>query len=189
MPLAQDIYPAGFATNISVAGLSDRLCGKARPGHFDGVATIVTKLLLHCTPDIAVFGEKDYQQLLVIKRLATDLDLGPAIIGAPIVREKDGLALSSRNAFLSNEQRARAPELFRVLHETSKKLVEGQKMDVAARKPIEKLHEKGFVIDYFELCDAETLAPLRQLPISPARLLIAATLGTTRLIDNIAVMG
>ena len=188
-PDADQIYPEGFSTNISVAGISEGLCGASRPHFFGGVATVVTKLLLHCAPDIAIFGEKDYQQLLVIKRLVTDLDLPVEVIGGPIVRESDGLALSSRNIYLSQKDRQTAPLLHKALLDTRAQLFKGAPMITAAQQPSDHLINAGFKLDYFELRDAHSLAPLHQYDGKPARLLIATTLGRTRLIDNIAIIG
>jgi pantoate--beta-alanine ligase len=183
------MYPAGFSTTVSVNGVSQGLCGSSRPGHFDGVATIVTKLLLQCSAEFAVFGEKDYQQLMVIKRLTTDLDIPVNIIGAPIVRENDGLALSSRNAYLSLEERKTAPLLHNALKKAASRLADGCFLDETTRQIENQLTKAGFRLDYFELCDAQTLVPLERYDGKPARLLIAAFLGRTRLIDNVAVMG
>lgn len=188
-PGAEQIYPPGFCTKISVSGPSDGLCSNTRPHFFDGVATVVTKLLLQCAPDIAIFGEKDYQQLLVIRRLVTDLGLPVEIIGAPLIREADGLALSSRNAYLSVSERETAPLLYRVLKETASKLIEGLPLEEVVVEALDILTMKGFHLDYLELRDAETLEPLQSFKKKSARLLVAATLGRTRLIDNISVMG
>ncbi len=188
MPTPEQIYPSGFATTISVGGPSQGLCADSRPGFFDGVATVVTKLFLHCQPDLAIFGEKDYQQLLVVRRLVRDLDLPIEIIGGPIVRDNDGLALSSRNAYLSKTERQAAPLLHKLLEQTARRLKNGETMHEASRPALRELATAGFEPDYFELRDASDLTPLQQLEEKPARLLIAARLGTTRLIDNIAVM-
>ncbi len=188
-PDVEQIYPKGFSTHISVTGISEGLCGVSRPHFFDGVATVVTKLLLHCAPDIAVFGEKDYQQLLVIRRLVADLDLPVDVLGGPIVRESDGLALSSRNVYLSKTDRQSAPLLWKALIETRAQLLQGVPMQQAASQTSEQLIKAGFILDYFELCDARTLAPIHQYEGKPARLLIASMLGRTRLIDNISVIG
>ncbi|MCF6198244.1 MAG: pantoate--beta-alanine ligase [Hyphomicrobiaceae bacterium] len=188
MPELDQIYPPGFATTISVSGISQGLCTDTRPDFFDGVATIVTKLFLHCQPDLAVFGEKDYQQLMVVRRLVRDLDLPIEVVGGPIVRADDGLALSSRNAYLSKRERASAPLLHKILAQTAQRLKEGLVMQKACSPGVHKLAKAGFELDYFELRDALNLTPLRQLDEMPARLLIAARLGDTRLIDNIAVM-
>jgi len=186
-PQVADMYPAGFATTVSVAGLSEGLCGAVRPGHFAGVATVVTKLLLQARPDFALFGEKDYQQLAVIRRLVRDLDLAVEVIGCPILREADGLALSSRNAYLSPEQRAVAPALFRILGATAQALEQGAAPAPHLAQAILDLTAAGFdSVDYCEWRDAETLLPL-EAPTRPGRLLAAARLGATRLLDNVAV--
>jgi pantoate--beta-alanine ligase len=183
------MYPPGFATSISVGGVSERWDGAARPGHFAGVATVVTKLLLQAGPDIALFGEKDFQQLAVIRRMVADLDIPVEIVGVPIQRDDDGLALSSRNAYLSPEERITARTLPRALGEAVSAIERGA--DIAASLEIarRKLAEAGFdPIDYIALCDAETLEPIDQAD-RPARLLAAAKLGRTRLIDNLPVSG
>jgi len=186
-PTADEMYPAGFATHISVGGVTEGLDGAARPGHFDGVATVVAKLLNQAQADIAIFGEKDYQQLLTIQRLARDLDIPTEIVGYPTIREADGLALSSRNAYLSADERARAVELPRALQAAADAIRGGQEVDGALLAATQRLLGAGFgAVDYVELRDAETLAPMRRLD-RPARLLAAARLGHTRLIDNIVV--
>ncbi len=187
-PTVAEIYPDGFATTISVTGVTQGLCGDFRPGHFDGVATVVTKLLLQALPDVAVFGEKDYQQLQVIRRLVRDLDIPVSVVGAPTLREVDGLAMSSRNAYLTPEQRSVAPTLFRVLTEIAEQM-RGGKEAAAAHLESGKaeLIKAGFAgVDYIDLRDAETLLPLERAD-RPARLLAAARLGKARLIDNVAV--
>jgi pantoate--beta-alanine ligase len=186
-PDAAEMYPEGFATTISVAGVSDGLCGAARPSHFDGVATVVAKLLLQVRPDIALFGEKDYQQLAVIRRLVADLDLDVEIVGVPTQRDADGLALSSRNAYLSDEERRAARALPRALGEAAQAMIDGAPVGETIARARAKLEAAGFgPIDYVELREAATLAPLAALD-GPARLLAAAHLGRTRLIDNLAV--
>jgi len=187
-PSVEEMYPPGFGSNIRIAGVSEALEGAHRPGHFDGVATVVAKLLLQCLPDAAFFGEKDYQQLMVVRRLVRDLDIPVRIEGVPTVREPDGLALSSRNVYLSLEERRVAPRLYRVLNDTAAVLRERPDAAVPALAGgISALDGAGFVTDYLELRDAADLSPMMTLD-RPARLLAAARLGRTRLIDNIAVM-
>jgi pantoate--beta-alanine ligase len=187
IPDTTEMYPPGFSTHVKVSDLTDDLCGASRPNHFEGVATVVTKLLLQCAPDIAVFGEKDYQQLLVIKRLVRDLNIPVQIVGGPIVREADGLALSSRNAYLSREQRKTAPLLHQTISEAAADLARGEGADAAALAGRFKLEAAGFRIDYVAVRDPDTLKPLSG-PVAPgARVLVAAYLGKTRLIDNVAV--
>jgi pantoate--beta-alanine ligase len=185
-PDTTEMYPEGFSTKVTVGDLTEDLCGAARPNHFDGVATVVTKLLLQCAPDFAVFGEKDYQQLLVIKRLVRDLDIPVEIIGGPIVREKDGLALSSRNAYLSPAERKIAPLLYRTISAVAADLAKGRGADDAAEAGRFKLEAAGFRVDYVAVRDPETLAPLSG-PVQHARVLAAVYLDQTRLIDNVAV--
>jgi pantoate--beta-alanine ligase len=185
IPSAEDIYPQGFATTVHVAGLSERWEGAARPGHFDGVATVVAKLLLAIRPDAAVFGEKDFQQLAVIRRMVADLGLGVEIVGVPTVRDADGLALSSRNAFLSTEERRRALALPGTLNDARDGILAGTAVADALEEAKHSLKGAGFSrVDYFALVDAETLEPL-DAPRGHMRLIAAAVIGTTRLIDNI----
>jgi pantoate--beta-alanine ligase len=187
IPPVEDIYPPRFATKISVAGVAERWEGEARPGHFDGVATVVAKLLLAVQPDVALFGEKDFQQLAVIRRMAADLDLRPEIIGVPIVREPDGLALSSRNAYLSVEQRKRAVALPNALNAARDAILDGMPVGRALQRGKQSLMDAGFLrIDYFALVDAATLEPVES-PEEATRLIAAAVVGSTRLIDNLAV--
>jgi len=187
MPAAGDIYPDGFSTTVSVAGVSERWEGEARSGHFDGVATVVAKLLLAVRPDIALFGEKDFQQLAVIRRMVADLNLPVDIVGIPTVREADGLALSSRNAYLSDDDRGRAVALPNALQAARAGIVNGQSVGAALQQAKQSLVEAGFLkIDYFALVDAATLEPLEAAK-GDMRLIAAAVIGTTRLIDNIAV--
>lgn len=186
-PDDDQMYPEGFSTRIEVLGISSGLCAASRPHFFAGVATVVGKLFLQCRPDIAIFGEKDYQQLLVIRRMARDLDLPIDVLGGPIIREDDGLAMSSRNAYLSEADRATAPLLNRIMRETADDLAAGR--DVAGALDIARtrLSTAGFEVDYLEARHAETLHPLETITDAPARLFAAAILGKTRLIDNIVV--
>lgn len=191
-PDAAAMYPPGFATNVSVAGVSDGLCGAARPGHFDGVATVVLKLFNQIAPDMAFFGEKDFQQLAVIRTMARDLDLTrphvDAIIGVPTVREADGLAMSSRNRYLSREERAAAAILPQALADAAETITGGLQSVCLAKAVVEdELQLAGFRVDYIEVVDAETLAPIEALADRPARILVAARIGRTRLIDNMAI--
>ncbi|MHB8883869.1 MAG: pantoate--beta-alanine ligase [Methylovirgula sp.] len=187
-PETSDMYPEGFATTISVAGpASVGLEDKFRPTHFAGVATVVAKLLTQCRPDVAIFGEKDYQQLKVITRMARDLDLETEIIGVPTLREADGLAMSSRNLYLSAAERERAPKLFETLMQCAAAMRSSVKITAAQDSARIALEADGFVLDYVEARHAETLAPVAYLGDGPVRLLAAARLGTTRLIDNIGV--
>ena len=187
-PTVGEMYPGGFATAVQVAGLGDAMEGAHRHGHFDGVATVVSKLLLQCVPDIAYFGEKDYQQLMVVRRMARDLDIPVRIEGVPTVREPDGLALSSRNVYLSPEERQVAPLLHRVLHDTAIAIAAAPDTVIAnIEKGLAVLRQAGFMPDYLEMRDAADLSPMTALD-RPARLLAAARLGRTRLIDNIPVM-
>lgn len=187
LPGVEVMYPQGFATTISVAKLGDGLCGAARPGHFDGVATVVAKLLTQVQPDIAVFGEKDWQQLAVIRRMALDLNLGVEIVGAPIVRDVDGLALSSRNAYLSDDERRAALALPRALQAAGAQIEAGARIGPALDQAKNKLLQAGFAsVDYVALVDSASLEPLETLD-REARMLAAARIGTTRLIDNFPV--
>lgn len=188
-PTVAEMYPDGFATSVSVAGVSEPLDGKARPHHFGGVATVVTKLLTQCAPDVAVFGEKDYQQLLVIKRLARDLDLPVEIVGGPTARDEDGLALSSRNAYLSEAERKVAGALPATLNSVADAVAAGHPVGEAEERGVSELNAAGFKkIDYLEVRDAEDLTRLGPGPAPPgARVFVAAWLGKTRLIDNTAV--
>jgi pantoate--beta-alanine ligase len=189
LPSLEEMYPQGFVSNIHVAGLSDGMEGAARPGHFDGVATVVAKLLLQVAPDCALFGEKDYQQLCVVKAMVRDLDIPCQIIGLPTVREADGLALSSRNQYLTPAQRAVAPALYSELQAQAKKLVMPANAGIQLLMDNAKanIQAAGFdAVDYLELRDSKSLAPLSQIT-SPARLIVAARLGTTRLLDNVEV--
>ena len=191
-PSVGEVYPGGFATKISVSGVSEGLCGASRPGHFDGVATVVAKLFNQVRPDLALFGEKDWQQLAVIRRMARDLDMTQphveAIHGVPTVREADGLALSSRNRYLSPEDSQRAATLPRAMREAIAQIERGDQVSAVLLALRRALTEGGFAsVDYAELADAESLTPLGALGDRPARLLVAARIGGTRLIDNMAV--
>ena len=188
MPPVDEMYPAGFATNIRVEGLPDRLCGAARPGHFDGVATVVAKLFNQVRPDIAIFGEKDWQQLAIIRRMTADLDLGVEVVGFPTQREEDGLALSSRNAYLTADERAAAVALPRALEQAARAVEGGEEISAALAAVAPALLKAGFSsVDYVELVAADTLVPLEKLD-RPGRLLAAARIGKARLIDNLAVL-
>jgi pantoate--beta-alanine ligase len=193
-PGAAEMYPDGFATTVSVAGVSEGLCGATRPGHFDGVATVVLKLFNQVQPDMAVFGEKDWQQLAVIRRMARDLDLAHPhvdnIVCAPTVREPDGLAMSSRNAYLSPEDRAKAAALPKAMKAAIARMEGGEPVGDALAGLHGTLLLSGFdAVDYAELADAATLQLLDDLTGRPMRLLVAARIGGTRLIDNMAVEG
>jgi pantoate--beta-alanine ligase len=183
-PEAAEMYPEGFKTQIKIGDLTEGLCGASRPNHFNGVATVIAKLLMQCGPDIAIFGEKDYQQLLVIKQLVRDLDIPVEIIGAPIMREADGLALSSRNVYLSPEQRKLAPLLYHTISAVAADLARGRGCDDAVVAARFKLDAAGFRVDYVAVRDPDTLMPLAG-PVKRARVLTAAYLGKTRLIDNV----
>lgn len=188
MPSVEAMYPPDFTTTVAVADLSEGLDGPFRPGHFTGVATVVAKLLIQAAPDVALFGEKDYQQLAIIKRLARDLDLPVRIVGVPIVRERDGLALSSRNAYLSPGQRQAAPALHRALAQAASDMARGgSDWPTVADAAIRAIRAAGFDrVDYVALCDATTLEAVSDAT-KPARILAAAWLGATRLIDNIGL--
>lgn len=187
-PDVKTMYPEGFATRITPegpasAGLEDRF----RPHFFGGVATVVGKLFTQVRPHIAIFGEKDYQQLMVVRRMAADLDLGVGVIGSKTVRERDGLAMASRNAYLSEDERRTASELFRAMKLSASRLRAGDDVDTAMLAGSEIIEAAGFALDYFELRNAESLAPVTSVKDAPARILVAARLGKTRLIDNMAV--
>jgi pantoate--beta-alanine ligase len=186
-PTPDVMYPQGFATTVSlagpaVAGLEDRF----RPTHFAGVATVVAKLFTQAMPDVAVFGEKDFQQLAVIRRMTRDLDLAVEVVGAPTIRESDGLAMSSRNVYLDTEERAIAPLLHKTMQNCAARLAAGGDVEQSLADASKILNEAGFAIDYLELRDAASLAAA-DLTQGPARMLVAAKLGKTRLIDNIPV--
>jgi pantoate--beta-alanine ligase len=187
-PDVRTMYPDGFATRIltegpAVAGLEDRF----RPQFFGGVTTVVGKLFTQVRPDAAIFGEKDFQQLRVVARMAADLDLGVKVIGSRTIRERDGLAMSSRNVYLSADERRAAPELHRAMKETARRLRAGDDFDAAISDGAAQIAAAVFRVDYFEVRHAETLAPISSLKDGPMRLLVAAIIGKTRLIDNLAV--
>lgn len=187
-PTVKVMYPEGFATKIALdgpakAGLEDA----ARPHFFSGVATVVSKLFLQVMPDIAIFGEKDYQQLKVITQMARDLDLPVKVVGAATVREKDGLAMSSRNAYLTPAQRDLAPTLYRALKQTAANIKSGKPLAEAVAQGRHMVEQAEFAVDYFEARNAATLAPVTTRKEGPIRLLVAARIGKTRLIDNIGV--
>jgi pantoate--beta-alanine ligase len=187
-PSAESMYPEGFATRVvpagaATVGLEDRF----RPHFFAGVATVVAKLLVQCAPDFAMFGEKDYQQLKVVDRMTRDLDLATRIIAVPTVREKDGLALSSRNAYLSASERTVAGTLYRVLGDSAARIASGESLPRVMDEGGQAIERAGFMLDYFEARHAQTLAPIGSMQEGPMRLLVAARLGKTRLIDNVAV--
>ena len=188
MPTAEQMYPQGFATRISVAGIADRWEGEARPGHFAGVATVVAKLLVAVQPEVAVFGEKDFQQLAVIRRLVADLGLPVEVLGVPTVRDADGLALSSRNALLSADERQLALALPNALQDAARRIGDGEPVSGSLAKAKQALIDSGFLrIDYVALVDADTLEPLDE-PAGEMRIIAAATMGKTRLIDNVSVI-
>jgi len=187
-PDVKTMYPDGFASRIltdgpATAGLEDHF----RPHFFGGVTTVVGKLFTQCRPDFAIFGEKDFQQLRVVTRMAADLDLGVKVIGSKTVRERDGLAMSSRNVYLSAEERRIAPVLFQTLKETARRLRAGDDVQAAQASGAETITAAGFAVDYFEARHAETLAKVASIKDGPLRILVAARIGNTRLIDNIAV--
>jgi len=188
MPPVSEVYPDGFSTSVVVAGLDDVLCGAARPGHFEGVATIVAKLLNQVRPDVAVFGEKDWQQLVIIRRMVRDLDMDVELVGMPILRDTDGLALSSRNAYLSEAQRKTALALPQALRRAAAGIESGGAIERALAAAKAEILSAGFgTVDYVALVDAGSLQPLVTLD-REARLLGAARIGATRLIDNFPVM-
>jgi pantoate--beta-alanine ligase len=187
IPAVDEMYPPHFTTLVRVSGVTEGLCGAHRAGHFDGVTTVVTKLLIQALPDIAYFGEKDYQQLTVVRRLARDLDIPVRIAGVPTVREADGLALSSRNVYLSAEERRIAPNLARVLRSVAAALA--QDPTAIAREIAHgsaALRQVGFTVEYLEIREAETLAVINEATTS-SRVFAAVRLGKTRLIDNMPI--
>ena len=187
-PAVKTMYPDGFATRIltegpATAGLEDRF----RPHFFGGVTTVVGKLFTQCRPDFAMFGEKDFQQLRVVARMARDLDLDVKVVGSPTVRERDGLAMSSRNVYLSPQERRAAPALYRAMRDCARRMRGGGDIGVVLVGAAELIAAAGFKLDYLEVRHAETLAPVASVKGQPARLLVAARIGKTRLIDNVAV--
>jgi len=187
-PTVSEIYPDGFRTTVHVADLGDMLCGKSRPGHFDGVSTVVSKLLLQCLPDKAIFGEKDYQQLAIIRQTVRDLNIPTEVVGGKLIRDEDGLALSSRNAYMSDAERQTALAINRTLSEMVD-MLENQNKSVAETLAHghAQLNAAGFdEIQYLDIRDAMTLAEVAEIN-APARILTAVKLGQTRLIDNMGV--
>jgi pantoate--beta-alanine ligase len=187
-PDVKTMYPDGFASRIIVDGpatvdLEDRF----RPHFFGGVATVVGKLFIQCRPDVAIFGEKDFQQLRVVTRMARDLDLGVKVVGVKTVRERDGLAMSSRNVYLSPQERHAAPILHRTMQDCAKALRAGDDVGKTMAAGAARIADAGFAVDYFEARHAETLQPVNSMKDGPVRLLVAAKIGTTRLIDNLGV--
>jgi pantoate--beta-alanine ligase len=187
-PGVKTMYPDGFATKIltegpATADLEDRF----RPQFFAGVATVVGKLFMQVRPDVAVFGEKDFQQLRVVTQMAGDLDLGVKVIGSKTLRERDGLAMSSRNVYLSAEERLIAPALYRAMKESARRLRAGDDIKTVMANGAEMIANAGFILDYFEARHAGTLAPIASVKDGPVRILVAARIGVTRLIDNVAV--
>jgi len=188
MPAVEEIYPAQFTTLVRVTGLTDVLCGAHRPGHFDGVATVVTKLLIQSLPDAAYFGEKDYQQLVVVRRLTRDLDIPVRIVGVPTVREPDGLALSSRNAYLSPEERQIAPNVARVLRGVTNAVARrSTTIALELARGCDELRDAGVAVEYLEIRNSETLTPVTDEITAPSRVFVAVLLGRTRLIDNMPI--
>ena len=188
MPAVEEIYPAQFTTLVRVTGLTDVLCGAHRPGHFDGVATVVTKLLIQSLPDAAYFGEKDYQQLVVVRRLTRDLDIPVRVVGVPTVREPDGLALSSRNAYLSPEERQIAPNVARVLRGVTNAVARrSTTIALELARGCDELRDAGVAVEYLEIRNSETLTPVTDEITAPSRVFVAVLLGRTRLIDNMPI--
>jgi pantoate--beta-alanine ligase len=187
MPDAGEMYPNGFVTKVGVEGITEILCGLGRPVHFGGVATVVSKLFNQSQADRAYFGEKDYQQFLVVRRMARDLDIPIEVVSVPTVREADGLAMSSRNVYLSDGQRAKAPALYRVIRDVAARVANGTSTAVAIAWGYKELETCGFDrIEYLEVLEAEMLGPI-DFPRKPARVFVAAYLSSIRLIDNVAV--
>ncbi|WP_339778133.1 pantoate--beta-alanine ligase [uncultured Thalassospira sp.] len=188
-PTVEEMYPSGFATRLHIDKMTNMLCGASRPGHFDGMAQVVSKLLLQALPDVALFGEKDYQQLMVIKRFVTDLNIPVSIIGAPIHREDDGLAMSSRNRYLSANERKTAGTLYQVLTAIANRAAGGDAIEPLLETGRQQIAAAGFTpIDYLEIRDADSLDLMQGVIDRPARVFVAARLGKARLIDNLAIM-
>lgn len=187
MPEVAEMYPAGFSTSIVPRGPAEGLESDHRPSFFTGVATVCTKLFTQVSPDLAVFGEKDYQQLCVVRQIVRDLDLPVEIIAHPTVREPDGLAMSSRNAYMTADERALAPKIYQVLLKTAGAIAEGTAIPAATSRGREELEAAGFAVDYLEVREADTLARTEDESRRPLRILVAARLGKTRLIDNIGM--
>lgn len=191
-PPVEEVYPPGYQTTVAVPELASRWCGAARPGHFDGVTTVVTKLFCSCAPDRAYFGEKDFQQLQILRRLTRDLDLPVEVAACATVREADGLAMSSRNTYLTSGERASAPRLFQTLRRMARIFTAGvrdvETLLVEGRHALNDGHPPHFQLEYLAVVDPQTLAP-RETAQPGDRVLIAASLGETRLIDNIALTG
>jgi pantoate--beta-alanine ligase len=183
-PSAPEMYPSGAQTKVRVGALAEGLCGAFRPGHFEGVCTVVTKFFAACGPCVAIFGEKDYQQLKVIERVVSDLLLPVAVVGAPVVRESDGLAMSSRNRYLSSEDRARAVSLFSALNASSSAYAKGERRASVLTECANAALHAVDIVEYASIVHGETLLPYESVVDSAARLLIAARVGSTRLIDN-----
>ncbi len=186
LPTPTEMYAPGFCTTVTVAGLSSELCGITRPTHFAGVSTVVTKLLLQALPDVALFGEKDFQQLTIIRRTVRDLDIPVEIVGVPTLRESDGLAMSSRNRYLGPDERRIAPLLYKVLSDLGQSLLNGEKAEPLCAQAAKRLIAGGFAsVDYVDVRDAETLAAAPEWTGRAIRILGAAKLGAARLIDNV----
>ncbi len=186
-PEVDEIYPHDFSTRVEVAGITQTLEGISRPHFFAGVTTVVAKLFLQCLPDLAVFGEKDYQQLLVVKRMVKDMAFPITILPGPIVRERDGLAMSSRNVYLDPKERSIAPQLYAVLRDVAADLASGRSVRESLTQGKGRLEHAGFRMDYLELRDSDTLLPIETIAHERTRLLAAVYLGRVRLIDNIEV--
>lgn len=186
-PLREEVYPKDFSTQVTVSGISESLCGVSRPHFFGGVATVVAKLLNQCQADYAIFGEKDYQQLLVIRRMARDLDINTEILGGAIVREADGLAMSSRNAYLDDKERKAAPLLYASITKAAADIAKWGRPADAITNAKEELEAAGFKVDYLEVRDSSDLSLIDGQLTSAARIFVAALLGKTRLIDNVEI--